>query len=433
MNTSRAVDRRILKLALPALGALAVEPIYVLSDTAIVGRLGTDQLAGLAVAASVLAIVFAGSNFLTYGATERVARRVGAGDRAGAADVGMQTIWLAGMVGVVAAPVLGLLARPVCRAFGADGAVLDHATTYLSISAVGIPFTLITLGTQGVLRGASNYTTPMWILLASNAANLVLEVTMVYGLDLGMAGSAWSTVLCQAAAAIAFLALVRREIAPAAHGRPVWSEMAPLISAGRHLLLRVGSMLVITSGSAALAARVDDATLAAHQIAMSLFFLAALVLDALAIPAQTLVAEDLGRHQRASAAHVARRSTALSVWVGAGLAALTAALAPLLPHLFTDDPAVLDRATSAQLWLAAVLLPGAIAFAHDGVLIGSGDYRFLGRAALGYTLAVLPIAAVLLNDRRLGIAGIWLGMLVWMLLRASVNHLRARRVLAPSG
>lgn len=423
-------DRRILKLAVPALGALAVEPLYVLTDTAIVGRLGTDQLAGLAVAASVLGIVFGGANFLTYGATERVARRIGAGDRAGAADVGVQTIWLAALVGIVAAPLLAVLARPICSAFGADGEVLDHASTYLSISAIGIPFMLVTLGTQGVLRGASNYTTPLWILLASNLANLVLEITMVYGLDLGVAGSAWSTVISQVAAALAFVLLVRKQIRAATQRRPAWSGMAPLMTAGRHLLLRVGSMLVITSGSAAVAARIDDPTLAAHQIGMSLFFFTALTLDALAIPAQTLIAEDLGRGEPGAAAHVAKRAVVMSVATGVVLGAVTAALSPALPHLFTNDEPVLTRATGAVLWLAVLMVPAAIAFAYDGVLIGAGDYRFLGRAALGYTLALLPLAAVVLAWPEAGLAGIWLGVTVWMCMRATVNHLRARTVLA---
>ena len=424
-----ATDRRILKLAVPALGALAVEPLYVLTDTAIVGRLGTDQLAGLAVAASVLGIVFGGSNFLTYGATERVARRIGAGDRAGAADVGVQTMWLSVMVGVVAASLLALFAGPICELFGATGGVLDEATTYLSISAIGIPFMLITLGTQGVLRGASNYVTPMWVLLASNLANLVLEITMVYGLDLGVAGSAWSTVISQVAAGVAFVILVRRQIAPATNRRPAWSGMAPLMTAGRHLLLRVGSMLVITSGSAAVAARIDAPTLAAHQIGMSLFFFIALSLDALAIPAQTLVAEDLGRGDRAGAAHVARRAVLMSVVGGVVLGVATAALAPVLPHVFTNDGPVLERATSAVLWLALLMVPAAVAFAYDGVLIGAADYRFLGRAAFGYTIAVLPLAVIVLRWPEVGLAGIWAGVALWMVLRATVNHLRTRHVL----
>ncbi len=204
--------------------------------------------------------------------------------------------------------------------------------------------------------------------------------------------------------------------------------MAPLLTAGRHLLLRVGSMLAVFTGATAIAARVDDATLAAHQIAMTMFLFLALVLDALAVPAQTLVAEELG-HGGGEAAEIARRVVRLSL-VAAGTIALVVALtAPLLPHAFTEDPAVVSRATSALLFLALLLLPGAIAFADDGVLIGAGDYRFLGVAAFGYLLAVLPIAVAVLATPSLGIAGIWMGLVLWMALRAAVNTLRVRRIL----
>ncbi|HUF98298.1 MAG TPA: MATE family efflux transporter [Ilumatobacter sp.] len=425
-----SVDRRILALAVPALGSLAVEPIYVITDTAIIGRLGTQQLAGLAIAASVLSIVFAGANFLTYGTTQQVAKRLGAGDRAGAANVGMQAMWLAVVFGIPAALLLGIGARTVVGVFGATGAIADHAVDYLSISAIGVPFILVTLAAQGVLRGAANYTTPLWILLAANVANLVLELVFVFVFDWGVPGSAWSTVISQAAAAAAFVQLMRRQLAGAAVRRPSWTGMSPLVTAGRHLLLRVGSMLVVLSGSTLLAARIDDSTLAAHQIVLTMFAFLALVLDALAVPAQTIVAEELGRGDAATAALVSRRSVVLSVGTGIALAALLAMLAPVLPRVFTGDAAVIDRATSGLWWLAAIMLPGAIAFAYDGILIGAGDYRFLGRAAFGYTIVVVPFAVLILLFPSVGIGGIWGAMLIWMLLRAGVNHRHAGTVLA---
>ncbi len=425
----RAVDRRIISLALPALGSLAVEPVYVLVDTAIVGRLGTEQLAGLAVAATVLSFVFAGANFLTYGTTERVARRLGAGDPGDAANVGVQAMWLALLFGLPAAPVLALAARPLCAAFGADGATLDHATTYLSISAVGVPFFLVTLAAQGVLRGASQYVTPLKVLFVANVANLLLEILFVYVLDLGVAGSAWSTVIVQTAAGLTFVWLLRHRLAAASVRRPTRAGMGPLMTAGRHLLLRVGSMLAVFGGATAVAGRIDDPTLAAHQIVMSMFMFLALSLDALAIPAQTIVAEELGRDDRPTAAHIGRRVVRLSIMVGLGMGVVVAVVAPLVPHLFTGDHDVVDRATSGLWWLAALLVPGAIAFAHDGILIGAADYRFLGRAALGYLVAVAPLAVIVLTVPELGIAGVWAGLLVWMVLRATVNELRTRAVL----
>ncbi len=427
-----SVDRRIIRLGIPALGTLAAEPLYRIVDTAIVGRLGTDQLAGLAIAVTILALVVAGSNFLTYGTTERVAKRLGAGRDGDAADVGVQAMWLAGFVAVVAVPLLVFGARPVADALGADGDVLEFAVQYLRIAAVGVPFVLIALAAQGVQRGASDYRTPLVILVASNVANLVIEVVLVFGFDLGIAGAAWSTAIAQAGAGIAFLVVIRHRLALARHRWPLWVEMAPLLTAGRHLLLRVGSMLAVFTGATAIAARVDDATLAAHQIAMTMFLFLALVLDALAIPAQTLVAEELGRRRDDAgnnALEIARRVVRLSMIAAGAIAVVIALTSPVLPHVFSDDPAVVSRATSALLLLALLLLPGAIAFADDGVLIGAGDYRFLGVAAFGYLLAVAPIAVVVLATPSLGIAGIWIGLVVWMVLRAVVNTMRVRRVL----
>ncbi len=427
----QAVDRRIISLALPALGSLAVEPLYVLVDTAIVGRLGTQQLAGLAVAATVLSFVFIGSNFLTYGTTERVARNLGAGDPVAAANAGVQAMWVSAIVGVPIAVVLFVAARPLSSVFGASDEVLDHATTFLSISAVGVPFVLITLASQGVLRGKSDYVTPLWILVGSNVANLLIELVLVFAFDLSVAGSAWSTVIAQIGAACAFAWRVRRPLRPASITRPDREGMTPLMTAGTHLLLRVGSMLAVFAGATMVAARIDEPTLAAHQIVMSMFLFLALVLDALAVPAQTIVAEELGRDDRPTAAEVAARATRLSFYTGVGLCVLLAVLAPVLPHLVTDDDAVVSRAVAGMWWLAVVLIPGAVAFAYDGVLIGAADYRFLGRAALFYLIAVLPIGAVTLLYPELGIAGIWCGLLIWMTLRATVNHIRTQRVLAP--
>jgi putative MATE family efflux protein len=421
-------DRRIVGLAIPALGTLAAEPLYRIVDTAIVGRLSTDQLAGLAIAVTVLALVVAGSNFLTYGTTQRVANRLGSARPDQAADVGVQAMWLAGFVSVVAVPARVVGARPLASALGADGAVLEFAVEYLRIAAIGVPFVLIALAAQGVQRGASDYRTPLVILVAANVANLLIELVLVFGFDLGIAGAAWSTAIAQAGAGVAFLVVVRRRLAPARQRRPNWSEMAPLLTAGRHLLLRVGSMLAVFTGATAIAARIDDVTLAAHQIAMTMFLFLALVLDALAIPAQTLIAEELG-HGGTGAAAIARRVVRLSVVAATAIAIVVAATSSLLPRVFTDDPAVASRATSALLLLAVLVLPGAVAFAVDGVLIGAGDYRFLGVAALGYLVAVAPIAVAVLATPSLGIAGIWIGLVVWMVLRAVVNTVRVRQLL----
>jgi putative MATE family efflux protein len=422
-------DRRIISLAVPALGALAVEPLYRLVDTAIIGRVGTDELGGLAVAVSVLGLVIGGSNFLAYGTTEQVARHLGAGRPVQAARVGVQAMWISVIVGALAVPALVAAAEPLASLLGADGAVLGHAVEYLRISALGVPFVLVALAAQGVLRGAADYRTPLVVLVAANAVNLVVELVLVLGFGLGVAGAAWSTVVAQTGAGVAFLLAIRRRLASAGSWRPDWDQMRPLATAGTHLLLRVGSMLAVFTGSTAVAARIDDPTLAAHQICVAMFFFLALTLDAVAIPAQTLVAEELGRDDRAGARHIAGRVVAISLVVGVAVGVVLAASAPLLARAFSADPAVVSRATVGLLILAALMLPGAVAFAYDGVFIGAGDYRFLGRAAFGYLLAVVPLAALVLAVPGLGIAGVWGALTLWMVLRAAVNHHHLERLL----
>ena len=420
-------DRRIVAMALPALGALAVEPLYVLVDTAIIGHLGTVPLAGLALASTVLLLVVAGCNFLAYGTTQRVAHQRGADRAAEAAGVGVQALWLALLLGVPLALLVGLLAEPAVRLLGGSGEVLDVAVTYLRISAVGLPFVLVALVGNGVLRGVADLRTPLVILVIANAGNVVLELLAVYVFDYGIAGSAWSTVVVQVLAAAAFLVALAPHLAPAITRRPDRAEMSPLLLAGRHLLVRVGGILAVTTASTAVAARVDDVTLAAHQIVVQAFNLLALILDALAIPAQTLVAAALGGGSVPAAMHIGRRVLRLSLFAGVGLGVVLAAVSGLLPHLFTPDADVASRATAGLLILAVGQLPAAVAMSLDGVLIGGGDYRFLGRASIAYLAAFAPMAVATLVWPALGIVGVWLAMLSWLAARAVTNLVRFER------
>lgn len=415
---------------MPALGSLAAEPLYVLADTAIVGRLGTAQLGGLALAATLLTLMVSAGTFLVYGTTERVARFAGRGDHVRAGHTAVQAMWLALMVSVPLSLLVGVGAGPLARVLGGDGDVLDFAVRYLRISAVGLPAVFFVLAAQGALRGLGRYRLPMIVLLSANALNVVVEVILVFGFDLGVAGSAWSTVIAQVSSALAFVVLVRRQFADVTARGPNWSAMRPLVDAGRHLLVRSGAMLVVLVGATSLASRTDEPTLAAHQVAVSLLTFLALVLDAPAIAAQNLVADQLGRDDRAAAAHIARRVVRVTLVAAAGLAVLIGVAAPILPHAFTGDGAVVSRATVALVMLALLLLPAAAAYALDGVLIGAADYRYLGRAALAMLVVLIP-AGIVVAVADLGIVGIWSILALWMLLRAAVNTRRSWVILGP--
>lgn len=416
------LDRRIAALAVPALGSLAIEPLYVLTDTAIVGRLGTVPLAGLAIASTVLTTLIWVSNVLSFGTTSRVALLTGRGDHAGAKSVAAQGLWLCAVFGIPVGAAVALAAPGLARVLGGEGDVLEAAVTYLRISAIGIPFVLVALLGHGWFRGLSDTKTPLRIVLAANVLNVVLEVLFVYGMDWGVAGSAWGTVVAQVVTAGWFMLLAVARFAP-----PVWDEMRRLLVIGRDLFIRTIALVGVLALSTSVAARVNDATLAGHQIALQLFTFLALVVDALAITAQAMIGTKLGADDHDGALVVASRLLRVGMILGGGIGLVVVATSPLVPHIFTEDAAVIDRATLALAMLGALQIPAALAFVLDGVLMGASDFRFLKWTTLAGAIVFLPFAAAVLAWDRLGIVGIWVGLVAWMSARALVTLARFRR------
>jgi putative MATE family efflux protein len=405
-------DREILLLGLPALGALAAEPLYVLVDTAIVGHLGTTQLASLAIAATVMSTAFTIFNFLTYGTTAHVARLYGAGRNRDAAALGSQALWLGVGIGLFLLAVIELTAPAVVSLMGGEGEVADGAVLYLRISALGGPLFILASAAQGYLRGVGDLRTPLLILVAAHILNLGLELLFVYGFDWGLKGSAWGTVIAQAGMAAAFFAVQYR----AGLERPHPDKMRPLMRIGSEIAVRTtaltGSFLL---GSAVLA-RIGAASLGAHQIAFQLWVFLALVLDAIAIAGQVMVGRMLGAGTASHAREAAVRMIGWSVAIGALFGALLLALGDLVPELFTDDPAVVAKAH--EIWLLfALMMPfnGAV-FALDGILIGAGDTRFLMWGMIAAAAVYIPI--VLLSLRHdWGILGVWWGLVALIAVR----------------
>jgi putative MATE family efflux protein len=417
---ARRYDREILYLALPALGALAAEPTYVLVDTAIVGHLGTPQLAALAIAATLLSTGITLFNFLTYGTTAQVARLHGAGEEAAAGRLGAQALWLAVGLGGALFAVALLLAPPAVALMGGRGEVGEMAVTYLRISALGLPFAMIALAGQGFLRGIGNLRRPLVILVAANAANVVLEVLFVYGFGWGIVGSAWGTVLAQAGMGAAFVYELLR--VPAGAGgasesrRPRWGTMRPLLKIGGDIAVRTGALLLSFALASAVVARMGDVPLAAHQVAFQLFIFLALVLDAIAIAGQIMVGRSLGAGDAQGAYAAAVRMIFWSVAVGALFAAGLLAGAGIIPRAFTGDPAVIEQASA--LWPLFVLMQpiGAAVFALDGILIGASDTRFLKWSMVAALAVFAPLALAALS-LDLGVVGVWIALNVLMAVR----------------
>ncbi|MCU1427112.1 MAG: multidrug transporter MatE [Actinomycetia bacterium] len=410
-------DREILALALPAFGALAAEPLYVLVDTAIVGRLGTKPLAGLAVAGIVLTAVFGIFNFLAYGTTGAVARRVGAGDRKGAAEQGIDGMWLAVGLGLALA-VLGLVFAPlIVHGMGASAKVRPYALTYLRISLLGSPFVLLALAGAGYQRGTQDTRTTLVIALLSNVANLAIELLFVYGLHLGIAGSAWGTVIAQIGAAAAYTGIIGRAVrALHASIAPDWAGIRAAAVVGSQLVVRTGSLLFALLVTTAIASRIGDTEVAAHQVAYEVWSFLALSLDAIAIAGQALVGRYLGADDAVRTRAAARRMLELGVLAGIVLAIAVVGTRTVLPSLFTGDPAVRHTAGTVLLIVGGLQPLAAAVFVLDGILIGAGDTRYLAIAMAGATAVYLPAAALVLVSHH-GLLALWGAIALWMFAR----------------
>ncbi|MFF0446094.1 MATE family efflux transporter [Streptomyces sp. NPDC004609] len=420
----RRHDREIVALAVPAFGALVAEPLFVIVDSAIVGHLGTPQLAGLGVAAALLLTAVSVFVFLAYATTAAVARRVGAGDLSGAIRQGMDGIWLALILGTAVVAVTLPGAPWVVDVFGASDTATPYAVTYLRISSLGIPAMLIVFAATGVLRGLQDTRTPLYVALGGFTANAVLNAGLVYGAGFGIAGSAWGTVIAQFGMAAAYLVVVIRGARRhKASLRPDAAGIRASAQAGVPLLIRTLSIRAILLIATAVAARLGDAEIAAHQIVLSLWNLMAFALDAIAIAGQAIIGRYLGAGDAEGARQACRRMVQWGIASGVALGLLLVISRPLFVPLFSSDPTVHDTLLPALLVVALTQPVAGVVFVLDGVLMGAGDGPYLARAML-VTLAVFAPVALLVPTLGGGLTALWWAMALMMTIRLATLWLR---------
>jgi putative MATE family efflux protein len=398
---------------------LAAEPLYLLVDTAVIGNLGTVALGGLAVGGGLLAYAAGLLNFLAYGTTARAARRSGAGDRAGAVAEGVQATWLAVGLGVLVAVAFQLLAGPLTRLLaGGAGPVAEAAEQWLRVAAAGLPLLLVALAGNGWLRGVQDLRRPVRYVLAGSLVSLVLCPVLVHSVGWGLVGSAVANVVGQAVSAACFGRALARELRGLdADWRPRSSALRGHLVLGRDLLLRAVVLQLAFAVATAVVARSSTAQLGAHQVALQLWLFLALVLDAYAIAAQTLVGHALGAERPDDARHTARRVTAWGLGTGVLVAVALLALRPVLPPLFTDDAGVLAEADVVG-WFLALMQPLAgVVFALDGVLMGAGDAAYLRTVTLASALLGFVPLSLLSGWLDWGLAGVWTGLTLFIVLR----------------
>jgi putative MATE family efflux protein len=422
----RQHDREIVALAVPAFGALVAEPLFVMADSAIVGHLGTAQLAGLGIASALLTTAVSVFVFLAYATTAAVARRVGAGDLQAAIRQGMDGIWLALLLGAAVIAVVLPTAPSLVELFGASDTAAPYATTYLRISALGIPAMLVVLASTGVLRGLQDTKTPLYVAIAGFVANAVLNAVLVYGADLGIAGSAWGTVIAQCGMAVAYLVVVVR--GARRHGaslRPDAAGIRASAHAGVPLLVRTLSLRAILMITTAVAARLGDADIAAHQIILSLWSLLAFALDAIAIAGQAIIGRYLGADDSEGARQACRRMVEWGIAVGVALGVLVVLSRPLFLPLFTSDAMVKGTALPALVIVSLSQPICGVVFVLDGVLMGAGDGPYLAWAMV-ITLAAFAPVALLVPTLGGGLTALWAAMTLMMVTRMLTLWWRTR-------
>ncbi len=423
---ARAHDKEIARLAVPAFAALICEPLFLLADAAIVGHLGVAQLAALGIAATVLQTVVGLFVFLAYGTTSTVARNVGAGNQRAALSSGTDGMWLSLLVGAFAGGLVLALTPMVVGGFSPTPAVHDFAVTYLRIAALGIPALLLMLAATGVLRGLQDTRTPLYVAVAANLVNIALNVLFVYGLDWGIAGSALGTLAAQGAAALVLGYVVARgarrvsaSLAPHRTGvETAWRIGVPLML--RTLTLR--ATLLITTY---VAASLSTASLAAHQVAFTIWTFLAFALDAIAIAGQAITGRLLGASDAVGARAATRRMLAWGAVSGVVLGALLVTVRPLVVPLFSPDAGVQDLLSAVLIVVALHQPVSGVVFILDGVLIGAGDGRYLAVAGVVTLVAFAPMAFGVLWLGG-GLVWLWWAFTVSMVIRMATLLWRER-------
>jgi MATE family multidrug resistance protein len=388
-----------------------------LIDTAFVGRLGKTPLGGLGVATAIFSIAFFMFNFLAYGTTPLIAGAVARGERDEAGRLTGAALLLGLGIGLVMTVVLVVAAYPILRAMGAESDLLTDAALYLRIRVLGMPALLVATVAHGVFRGHQDTRTPMYVVFAIAAMNLVLDPILIFGLGWGLAGAAWATMLAQwlGAGLFGVLFVKRRHVFALKWQFPDARSLRPLVGAGRALVIRSGSLLAAFTLATAVATRQGEEVVAAHQVAFQIWIFLALVVDALAIAAQALIGLHLAEDPDLAGAYSRR----LLMWGLAGGIALLAVMAAgkgVLPGVFTTDADVISQVEGVYPFIVLMQPLNAIVFVWDGIAIGASQFIFLAASTVAASLATAAVLLVV-QLRHWGLPGVWWALVAMMVVR----------------
>ncbi|KAA3637436.1 MAG: MATE family efflux transporter [Armatimonadetes bacterium] len=406
-------DRVIAALAIPALGTLAIDPVVTIVDTAWVSRLGTSPLAALAIAGAVFAAVFSVFNFVQVTITPLIAGEIARGNRDKAGQIATGSVWIAVGLGIGLGVIFVLLAPAITDLFRPEPDVAADAIAYLRIRFLALPFLLIATVGHGVYRGHQDTRTPLYVAIGMNVINLILDPILIFGLDLGVAGAAWATVIAQAVAAAWFLLLMfgtQKAVLGigSLRGRIGSLPIGEVLSAGWPMIVRSMALLGAVTATTFAASRIGTDETAAHQVAMQVWLFLAFVLDSYAIAAQAMVGTDFGINDIVGARKLSNRLLALGLVTGIGLSVILAVTAPLIPALFDLEPSV--RALLSQVYIFVIVLQPvtALVYVWDGIGIGASAFGYLAASMVAAGVATV-VTLILFGDT---LVGVWASVAV---------------------
>lgn len=418
-------NRTIIFLSFPILLSLIAEPLTGLIDTSFVAQLGTIPLAGLGVGTAVLSSIFWVFGFLSIGTQTEVAQAYGKQET----EKAIKAVSLAMAFGLIVSILFIILMLPgasaVSTLLGAKEAVRDQAALYIQVRLLGAPAVIITLVGFGALRGIQDMKTPLWIATGINIINLVLDYPFIFGsgfipaMDVG--GAALASSISQWIGAIWMLWEIKRKLG---FTRDIHlSEGINLLKIGRDLFIRTGLLTLFLLVATRVATQIGDEAGAAHQIIRQVWFFSALVLEAFATTAQSLVGYFIGSQRNAYARRVARLTSIWSLGTGIILGLGMLATTPFITEYIVPIQAV-PIFTAA--WIVASFSQpiNSFAFITDGIHWGTKDYSFLRNVMICATLVgLIGLSLIPINSPN-AFTFVWITTVIWISIRGFWGILR---------
>ena len=412
-------NRTILFLSLPILLSLIAEPVTGLVDTAFVARLGAAPLAALGVGAGALSSVFWIFNFLAIATQTEVAQTYGRGDHAGASSAVSLALLIGAALSLLLSSALYAGTELMASALGASGEIHVLATDYIRLRLLGAPAVIVVIVGFGALRGAQDMKTPLWIALGVNLVNIALDYVFIFGWGpipaMGVGGAGLASSAGQWLGALWMLRELRRRIGLS---RDIsWRDGARLLRVGRDLFLRSASLTIFVLFATRVATQMGAEAGAAHQVIRQVWFFTALISEALAGTAQSLVGFFFGSGSRDYARQVATSTTLWSLATGFAMLVVMLAGTPIVLQAFVPTAAA---TVFHSAWIIAALSQplNALAFVTDGIHWGTSDYRFLRNAMMMATVCGLLGLQLIASDHAAAFAGVWLMTALWIGIRA---------------